>query len=553
MSPIDLYDPNGARSALVRRWYEEGYYSTQTFPDAMAQGHAKFRDHRIVFYSDSGTREMTADELYTRGRELAGALHRLGVRAGDVVAIQVPNWVEGNLMFQATMLLGAVVLPIIHIYGPAEVSYILRESRAKVLVVPDRWRNIDYLARLQEIERPAALENVIVIGEAPAGCIGWDALCATATADYPRPALDADDVALMVFTSGTTSDPKGVLHSHNTLLAELRAAQAPAAGQENGKVRPVVLSPWPAGHIAGVLGILRLYFSGAESVLMDAWNADAAARLVAEYGVTSSSGTPYFINSLLDAAAGGRHDISSLATYLVGAASVPPETVERCERLGIITFRSYGSSEHPTISAGEPAQPAGKRANTDGTLRPGVEVRIVDDEGRDVPVGQDGEILSIGPDQFLGYRQAPFNADAFDEQGWFRTGDIGRLDADGYLTITDRKKDIIIRGGENIASKEVEDLLVQHANVQEAAVTAMPDERLGEKVCAFVVLKPESALTLEDIRDHFVALKVARQKTPERLEIVADLPRTASGKVKKFELRDRLRSELDTSALGTLG
>jgi len=541
MKPANLYDPQGLRSALVQRWYDEGYYGAQTFPDAMAEGHRKFRDHRIVFYSESGTRELTADELYTRARGLAGALYGAGVRAGDVVAIQVPNWVEGNLMFQATMLLGAVVLPIIHIYGPAEVSYILRQSGAKLLVIPQRWRNIDYLERLGEIERPAALENVIVLGHAPAGCIGWDAFCATATDDYPEPGVHADDLALMVFTSGTTSDPKGVLHSHNTLLAELRAAQAPAQGQADGNARPVVLSPWPAGHIAGVLGILRLYFSGAESVLMDAWNADAAARLVAEYRVTSSSGTPYFINSLLDAAAAGNQDISSLATYLVGAASVPPETVERCERLGIVTFRSYGSSEHPTISAGEPAQPAGKRANTDGTLRPGVEVRIVDDAGRDVPVGEDGEILSIGPDQFLGYRQAEFNTDAFDDRGWFHTGDIGRLDTDGYLTITDRKKDIIIRGGENIASKEVEDLLVRHDSVQEAAVTAMPDERLGEKVCAFVVVKPGATLTLEDVGAHFVSLKVARQKTPERLEIVADLPRTASGKVKKFELRDRLR------------
>jgi acyl-CoA synthetase (AMP-forming)/AMP-acid ligase II len=536
-----LYDPRGLRSALVRRWYEEGYYSTQTFPQAMAEGHRNYSNRGIVFYSEGGgTRVLTADELYTRARALAGALHRLGIRAGDVVAIQVPNWVEGNLMFQATMLLGAVVLPIIHIYGAAEVSYILRQSGAKLLIVPDRWRNIDYLARLAEIERPPTLRHVLVIGDAPAGCLGWQALLDTATHDYPEPELHPDDVALMVFTSGTTSDPKGVLHSHNSLLAELRAGWTRTG--DGDETRAVVLSPWPAGHIAGVLGILRLYFSGAESVLMDAWNADAAARLVVEYRVTSSSGTPYFINSLLDAAAAGGHDISTLATYMVGAANVPPETVERCERLGIVTYRSYGSSEHPTISGGEPSQPVDKRANTDGTLRPGVAVRIVDDHGEEVPMGTDGEILSIGPEQFVGYQQAAFNADAFDEQGWFRTGDIGRLDEEGYLTITDRKKDIIIRGGENIASKEVEDLLVTLAAVQEVAVTAMPDERLGEKVCAFVVLKRGARLTLDDVRAHFVSLKVARQKTPERLEIVADLPRTASGKVKKFELRDRLRT-----------
>ena len=539
----ELYDPGGVRSALVRRWYDEGYYTTQTFPDAMAEGHGKLGGQRIVFYSETGTRELTTDELYSRARGLAGALHRLGIRAGDVVAIQMPNWVEGNLMFQATMLLGAVVLPIIHIYGPAEVSYILRRSGAKLLVMPDRWRNLDYLARLDDIDRGPVLEHVVIIGEAPAGCVGWETLAAAANADFPAPELDPDDVALMVFTSGTTSDPKGVLHSHNSLLAELRAGRT----QSDDAPKPVVLSPWPAGHIAGVLGILRLYFAGAESVLMDAWNAEAAARLVAQYRVTSSSGTPYFINSLLDAAEAGAHDITSLRTYLVGAASVPPEVVERCERLGIVTFRSYGSSEHPTISGGEPQQPAHKRSNTDGTLRPGCEVRIVDDNGSDLPLGSEGEILAIGPDQFLGYRQAEFNAEAFDARGWFRTGDIGRLDEEGYLTITDRKKDIIIRGGENIASKEVEDLLVTHPDVQEVAVTAMPDERLGEKVCAFVILRPGRSLCLDDVRAHFAGRKVARQKTPERLEIVDDLPRTASGKVKKFELRERLRAEKEDS------
>jgi acyl-CoA synthetase (AMP-forming)/AMP-acid ligase II len=539
----DLYDPNGVRSALIRRWYDQGYYATQTFPEAMAEGRVRFGSHRTVFYSERGLRELTADELYTRARGLGGALYRLGIRAGDVVAIQVPNWVEGNLMFQATMLLGAVVLPIIHIYGPAEVSYILRQSGARLLVMPDRWRNIDYLARLADFERTPALEHVLIIGEAPVGCIGWETFAATATDDYPEPEADADDTALMVFTSGTTSDPKGVLHSHNSLLAELRANR----GQFEDADVPVVLSPWPAGHIAGVLGILRLYFAGAESVLMDAWNATAAARLVEEYKVTSSSGTPYFINSLLDAAAAGGYDISSLRTCMVGAANVPAEVVERCERLGIVTFRAYGSSEHPTITGGEPHQPVDRRANTDGTLRPGCQVRIVDDDGCDVAPGGDGEILSIGPDQFLGYRQADFNEDAFDTQGWFRTGDIGRIDADGYLTITDRKKDIIIRGGENIASKEVEDLLTVHPSVQEVAVTAMPDARLGEKVCAFVIVRPGASLSLTDVQAHFTALKVAKQKTPERLEVVDDLPRTASGKVKKFELRARLRVKPEAS------
>ena len=531
-----LFDPGGSRSALCRRWYAEGYYRDLTFPVVMAQGRHEFGDRRTVFYSERGTREVTVDELHTRAKGLAGSLYGLGVRSGDVVAIQVPNWIEGNLMFQATMLLGAVVLPIIHIYGAAEVSYILKESGAKVLVIPDRWRNIDYLDRLQHIVRTPQLKRVLIVGDtAPGNTIGWTALEGMATADYPEPELHADDLAVMLFTSGTTSDPKGVMHSHNSLLAELGASQ-----QEAGPAT-VTLSPWPAGHIAGVLGILRGYIAGSESVLMDAWNADAAARLIAEYSVASTSGTPYFINSLLDAASEGNHDLSSLKTVLAGAANVPPETLQRCEALGIVTFRSYGSSEHPTISGGDPSQPLEKRTHTDGTLRPGCEVRIVDDHGNDLPRGADGEIISIGPDQFLGYHQPSFNEDAFYPGGWFKTGDIGHLDEDGYLTITDRKKDIIIRGGENIASKEVEDLLATHPAVSEVAVAAMPDERLGEKVCAFVIVRGGEVLDLTDIAEHFAALQVAKQKVPEHLVLVDDLPRTASGKVKKFELRERLR------------
>lgn len=539
-----LFDGDGSRAALLSRWYEDGYYTKQTFPDAMAEGREKFSHLKTVFYSERGVDELTVSELFDESQKLAGALYATGIRAGDVVAIQVPNWAEGNMMFQATMLLGAVVLPIIHIYGASEVSYILKQSGAKMLVVPDRWRSIDYLERIAQLDETPDLEHIVIIGEkVPPGGISWSEFCDRKTAEFPAPVLDADDVALMVFTSGTTSDPKGVLHSHNSLLAELRAGRR----EDIDAPQPMVLSPWPAGHIAGVLGVLRLYFMGAEAVLMDAWDASTAATLVERYQVTSSSGTPYFLTSLLDAAEAGGQDISSLKTYLVGAANVPPEVVERCNRLGIFTFRSYGSSEHPTISSGEPHFAAEKRAFTDGTLRRGVEIRLVDDDDRDVPTGTDGEIVSIGPDQFLGYHQAAFNEEAFMPGGWFRTGDIGRLDDEGFLTITDRKKDIIIRGGENIASKEVEDLMAMHPAVMEVSVTAMPDKKLGEKVCAFVLLKPGESLTLEEIRAHFEKLHVAKQKIPERLIVESDLPRTASGKVKKFELRDRLRQEAATT------
>ena len=529
------YDADGARGRLTREWYERGFYSRETLPEALAAGSAKYAGRRLVFHAQGRTQSHRVESLYERGRAMAGALQRLGVRAGDVIGIQVPNRVEGYVAFLGTMLAGAVVLPIVHIYGAREVGYLLRESRAKALFVPDRWRRIDYLERLEALRDVPQLAHRIVIGEdVPAGCIAWDEL--QASDDFTPPALQADDLALTLFTSGTTSHPKGVLHSHNSLLAELRAAFKPEG------TASVVLSPWPAGHIAGVLSILRLYFSGEESVLMDAWDAQTAAQLVERFGVTRSSGTPFHINSLLDAAQADGRDLSSLTDYLVGAAAVPPEVVDRCQRAGIVTYRAYGSTEHPTITSGTPEHSVQKRAHTDGVLNPGCRIRIIDDDGADLPQGEAGEIASQGPDQFLGYHRAELNDDAFLPGGWFRTGDIGRLDAEGFLTITDRKKDIIIRGGENIASKEVEDYLSGHPAVSEVAVVAAPDERLGERVCAFVILQPDAALTMDDVQAHFAALQVAKQKTPERLEIVAELPRTPSGKVKKFELRERLRT-----------
>jgi cyclohexanecarboxylate-CoA ligase len=246
---------------------------------------------------------------------------------------------------------------------------------------------------------------------------------------------------------------------------------------------------------------------------------------------------------LLDEARSAGRDISSLTRYLTGAASVPPSLMHRAQGLGIVSWRTYGSTEHPVLSSGTPDDPEAKRHGTDGRVTDGNEVRLVDDEGVDVSPGAEGEIVARGPRQFAGYRDAALDAEAFLPGGWFRTGDIGRFDADGYLIITDRKKDIIIRGGENIASREVEDLLVLHAGIAEAAVCAAPDPLLGELVCAFVVPRPGARIDLDVVRRHFAGLGVARHKTPERVEAVIDLPRTATGKVKKTELRALLRTE----------
>ncbi|MGD9701005.1 MAG: AMP-binding protein [Acidimicrobiia bacterium] len=526
------------RDELRDRWYREGFFGPETIADHLRRGATTFRGTAMHFVGGPTPTSLRLGELYERSLQLAGGLVELGVRPGDVVAIWVPNWLEGALSYQAAMLLGATVVPIIHIYGPHEVGYILRESGARVLVMPDRWRTIDYCERFAAITDVPALEHVVLVGErGPAGAIPWQRL-ADASPPSSLPSTHPDDRCLLIYTSGTTADPKGVQHTTNTLVAEIRST-ALALGEREG----VNLAAFPAGHIAGVLGLLRMFTLGISTVLMDTWDPVSAARLVQEHRITTTAGAPFHLATLIDEAERQGTDLSSLANYMVGAASVPASLVERAERFGIPVYRAYGSTEHPVITTGTPTDSLDKRAGTDGRLTPGNEIRLLDDDDRDVAVGEDGEIVSRGPELFVGYTDPALDRDCFLPGGWFRTGDIGRFDADGHLTITDRKKDVIIRGGENIASKEVEDLLMLHPAVIEAAAVRRPDERYGERVAAFVRLREGHRLDLDEVRRHFAEIGVAKQKTPEHLVAVEEFPRTPSGKVRKVELRDRVRRE----------
>ena len=524
------------RAALNRRWRAEGFHGDADMAQLLRRGAEAFPGATMHFAGGTNPGAVTLGELYRDSLRLAGGLADLGVGAGDRVAVWVPNWVEGAQAYQAVMLLGATIVPIVHIYGPAEVGFILRESGARVLLVPRRWRNIDYVERLAAVHDVPQLQHVVMIGDdLPSDVVPW-ARVADGAPVVDLPGGDPDAVSLLIYTSGTTAAPKGVQHTANTLSAEIRStAMAVGAGPKVG------LAAFPAGHIAGVLGLLRMLLMGGTTVLMDAWDPELAARLVHEHRVESTAGAPFYLSTMLDRAEALGLDVTSISNYMVGAASVPAALVERADRAGIAVYRGYGSSEHPVITTGVPSDPIEKRAGTDGRLTPGNEIRLLDDDDREVPVGHDGEIVSRGPEQFVGYTDPTLDREAFLPGGWFRTGDIGRLDEDGHLTITDRKKDVIIRGGENIASKEVEDILATHPAVVEAAAVGRPDPQYGERVAAFVQLRPGAALSIDDVRAHFAAAGVARQKTPEHLEFVEEFPRGMSGKVRKVDLRRRLR------------
>lgn len=527
-----------ARKALGERWYREGWHGTETLPQVFEDGAARWGEREFIFHSDLRPARATLRELLEAARPVAGAMHRLGLRHGDVIAVQMPNWIEGTLAYLAANLLGLVVVPIVHIYGSAEVGFILRQSGARALVVPDVWRNVDYAQRVADLREVESLDHVVVVGDdVPDGAHAWTELVGVAAGDFPTSPAHADDACMLIYTSGTTSDPKGVVHSHNTLLGELRTYRAAQAGSDGD----VFLQTFPAGHIGGVLALLMAYFLDQTTVLMDRFDGDDAAALIEEHGVTASGGPPFFLAGILEAVDRSGYDVSSLERFGTGGAGVAPSLIERAESLGIHPSRSYGSTEHPVVSGAEPSEPFERRMFTDGRIHPGNEVRVVDDDGREVPPGQPGELLLRGPEQFVGYRDQTLDAEAFTSDGWFRTGDVGTLDAEGWLTITDRKKDIIIRGGENISSKEVEEILVGLPEVQDAAVVGAPDERYGERVCAFVVAAEGRSIDLPAVQRHFAERAVAKQKTPERIEVVTVLPRSNSGKVKKHELRARLR------------
>lgn len=473
----------------------------------------------------------TLRNIVADGLRFAAGLRARGIGAGDIVAVQLPAWSEWMVACVGIAHAGAVMLPVVSIYGSKELGFILRQSGARLLVTPDRWRSTDYADVLRDCGPVPALTGHVVIGAASQSTIAWDSMLLPDDGAPPA-SRDPEALAMLVYTSGTTADPKGVCHSSRTLLSELAAiAWARRATAE------IVLSPWPPGHVAGACTMMRFLVQGLKLVLMDQWAGPEAALLIEQHQISACSLTPFHLTGILDGADADNRDLSTLKNCLVGAAPVPPSLIARCEARGLATYRCYGSSEHPTVTTGDPGDPIAKRLTTEGRLMAGCEMRFVDDDGKDVPAGAAGEMATRGPELFTGYLDTKLNAAAMLPGGWYRTGDIGRMDADGFLLITDRKKDIIIRGGENIASSEVEALLLRHPDIAEAAVVAAPDARMGEVVRAHVVLRAGAELDLGDIDRHFAGLGAARQKTPEQLVICTELPRNSTGKVLKHVLR----------------
>ncbi|MEA3179503.1 MAG: cyclohexanecarboxylate-CoA ligase [Gammaproteobacteria bacterium] len=503
-----------------------------------ARERAVLEPHRICI-SDP-YRAVTFGEILQEAEWVAVSLWSLGLRPGDVISFQLPNWIEAAAINLAASLLGLVVNPIVPIYRESETTAIVRDCRAKVLFVPDTFRRFDHLGMAERVRAASpTLQHVVVVkppaGFAREGVLTYETLLDSNPAGFAWPEICPDAVKFVLYTSGTTGVAKGVLHTHETISRVLRGCME-FWGIEAGDG---ILMPSPVTHITGYLwGLEAPFLRGTPTVLMERWSPDEAVEVIDRIKLTMTISATTFLQELLDAAERAGSRLPSLKVFACGGASVPPGLIRRANALFERgrAFRVYGATEVPMIGRGcvDP-RVAAPAADTDGMIVD-FEVRFIDEHGREVEEGAEGEIIARGPGQCVGYVDAGATHASFDTAGFFHTGDLGRRTADGAIVITGRKKDLIIRGGENISAKEIEDILINHPGIREIAVVAMPHCRLGETVCAFVIVG-ERRPSLVDLVSHLETAGIARQKFPERLEIVDEMPRTAAGKIKKDVLR----------------
>ncbi|CUU55103.1 Acyl-CoA synthetase (AMP-forming)/AMP-acid ligase II [Parafrankia irregularis] len=547
-------------SEVTTEWRRAGLWDDTTLGVKIDRALRNHPEQRFHVHSLERPWEGTFGELRERALAVAGGLAQRGVRPGDAVAFQLPNWAEAAVAFYATSFLGAVVVPIVHFYGVKEVSYILRRTEVVAFVTAARFGRRDYLADLPAVVDAAPSVRVVAVvgssgqgGEGggagdgagglalPAGAIPFEGLETGPTLPGPVD-TDPDGPAVVAYTSGTTSDPKGVVHSHNTLGAEIVQLDDMNAG---GGLPSLVGAP--VGHFMGMLGALLVPAVNDMPVhLIDVWDPARVLSTMRTWGLSAGSGSTFFLTSLLDHPDLTPEHLSLMRYVGLGGSAVPVAVAERATAAGISVLRSYGATEHPSITGSKHDHDAWSRLRTDGRPMPGVEIRLLDDDGQPVPPGTPGEIWSRGPDCCVGYTDSEITARAFDAEGWYRTEDVGVLDDAGCLTITDRKKDIIIRGGENISAAEVEELLLQVVpGLAEAAVISVPDARFGEKVGAVLRMTPAApAPDLDAVRALLLGAGLGRQKLPEYLDTVDDFPRTSTAKIIKAELRRRISARL---------
>ncbi len=483
---------------------------------------------------DEDKRTMTFREYRDAAERAAAGFAELGVGEGTPVSWQLPTWLESIVLVGALSRVGAVQNPILPIYREREVGFVTKQTGAQVVIVPSTWKGFDYEAMARAIaEGQPGLEVLVVDRTLPDGD---PASLAPAVTPPDDPA--ELPVRWAFYTSGTTADPKGAKHTDRTIMASAygMAVALELTEQDRGALA------FPFTHIGGIGLLCAGLMSGSRTIVIEAFDPATSIPLLQREGVTlAGSGTPFHMAYLAaQREQPGTPLFPDVRAFPGGAAPKPPQLhydiVSEMGGVGIVS--GYGLTECPIITMGAVRDTDEHLADTEGSATPGVEIKVVTLDGKVAGPDEEGEIRARGPQLFRGYVDSTLDADALDEEGFFRTGDLGKLDAEGYITITGRLKDVIIRKGENISAKEVEDLLFTSSAIADVAVIGLPDDRSGERACAIVVpADPEAPPTLEDVFEFCSDAGLMTQKVPEQLEIVDVLPRNATGKVLKHELR----------------
>ncbi len=520
--------------AMAARWRSAGLWGDETFATVLARWVRDAPDREAL---TDGTHRLTYRELADGIDRMAARFRALGIGKGDIVTIQLPNWVEFALVFLALERVGAVAVTVSVDFRSRELDYIMRFADAKMFVCCAEFRGFDHLAMAEELKpRLPALARIAVVRGAPRpGVVSLDDTVAKrgAPAGFVPVPADADAVMRMAFTSGTTGNPKGVMHSHNTTLAAARIL--------NGDLRlsaDDVMMIWlPLGLNWGYLTLVQSVLAGAKAVLLDRFRPAAALDLIGRERVTYIPTAPASLTTILQEPDLSRRDLSSLKTVVSGGASAPVETIRAWRRaapgvllelLGMLEtgYQAYTrAADDPERVAGSVGRPASHMG-----------LKLVDADGREVARGEEGDICCDGPSVHLGYHNNPTaNAEAFLPDGWFRSGDLGMIDTDGNLRIVGRLKEMINRGGKKFFPREIEEILYTHPQVLYAAIVGIPDARLGERNCLCLVPRPGETPTLESLVA-FLGDSVATYKLPERLELFTQFPFTPTGKIQRHAL-----------------
>jgi len=541
------------RAAMVG----QGYWRDRTINDALDACLTTCPDKRALTAYRVETGDITRftyAEMARMADRIAVGLTRLGIGRNDIVACQLPNWWQFTLTYLACSRIGAVINPLMHIFREHELRFMLAHGETKLLITPARFRGFDFeaMAKGLQAELPTLRHVVVVDGKGPDS---FDALLSSPDWENLPEAAEilaahrpnGDDITQLLYTSGTTGQPKGVMHSANTVMSNI----TPYAGRLHLGADDVVLMASPMAHQTGFMyGLIMPVMLQEHAVLQDIWQAPKAIEIIRAERVSFTMASTPFLTDLVRTVTESGLAVPSLKTFLCAGAPIPsPLVVQARQVLGTKIISAWGMTESGAVTLIRPEDDDERAFNTDGLPLPGVEVKVTDADGTSLPPGEPGRLYVRSCSNFGGYLKCP-DLNATDADGWFDTGDVACVDDRGYIRITGRSKDVIIRGGENIPVVEIEALLYQHPDIQAVAVVGYPDERLGERACAVIVPKPDVTLTLPDIVAFLKEKQVALQYIPERLELLETMPATPSGKIQKFRLREQLRARLAGGANG---